>query len=184
MYHKWKSYDVWFLRYGAWRTEFFVILDCFLSFYPPNNQKNQNFEKMEKKPWRHYHFTNMYHKLQSYDVWFLRYWAWRTERFVILDRFFFPFYPLTTQKIKILKNWKKPPGDIIILHKCSKNHDHMLSCSLDMTRNGFYFYFSFWAIFCPFTPLTTGRTNGPKKWHTEVGAPPKNWINSGNNKST
>ena len=41
-------YDVWFLRYGVWRTEFFVILDCFWPFYPPNNPKNQNLEKMKK----------------------------------------------------------------------------------------------------------------------------------------
>ena len=25
MYHKWQSSDVWFLRYGVWQTEFFVI---------------------------------------------------------------------------------------------------------------------------------------------------------------
>ena len=48
MYHKWQSYDVWFLRYGAWRTEFFVILDNFLHFYPPKNPKNQNFEEIKK----------------------------------------------------------------------------------------------------------------------------------------
>ena len=40
--------------------------------------------------------------------------------------------PLTTQKIKILKKMKKAPGDIIILHKCTKNHDLMLYCSWDM----------------------------------------------------
>ena len=49
MYHKGHSYDVWFLRYGARQTEFFVILDHFLPFYLPNNPKNQNFEKMKKK---------------------------------------------------------------------------------------------------------------------------------------
>ena len=32
-YYKWQSYGVWFLRYGAWQTEFFVILDYFFSFY-------------------------------------------------------------------------------------------------------------------------------------------------------
>ena len=31
-----------------WR-EFFVILGHFLPFDPPNNPKNQNFEKMKKK---------------------------------------------------------------------------------------------------------------------------------------
>ena len=28
------NHDVWFLKYGAWQAEFFVILDCFLPFYP------------------------------------------------------------------------------------------------------------------------------------------------------
>ena len=115
---------------------------------------------------------------------------------------------------------KKTPGDIIIiLHKCSKNHDHMLNCSWDVTHDGCSCYFSFWTIFCPFTCLTVqkikikknekkpwryhhftymyqklwsddvqflrygarqmdgqadGQTDGQKKWHIEVGAPPKN----------
>ena len=49
-YQKWQSCDVWFLRYGAWWAEPFVILDHFLTFYPANNLKNQNFEKMKKMP--------------------------------------------------------------------------------------------------------------------------------------
>ena len=36
---------IWFLRYGARRKEFFVILDHVLFFHPSNNLKNQNFEK-------------------------------------------------------------------------------------------------------------------------------------------
>ena len=75
----------------------FVILDCFLTFYLPNNPENQNFEKL-----------------------------------------------------------KTTPEDIIILHKCNKNHDHMLYCSWDMVRDGCN-YFSFWAIFCPFTSLTAQK---------------------------
>ena len=47
----------------------------------------------------------VYHKWQSCDVWFLRYGVQRTAFCIILDRFL-PFYPLTTQKIKILKKWK------------------------------------------------------------------------------
>ena len=163
LHHKWQSYDVWFLRYGAQQTHFFVILDSFLPFYPAMDPENQNFQKkkenqktwryyyftkkngshimygssnmecngqnflsfwaifcpftpqLPKKPnfwknekiaWRYYHVTQVCHKWQSYDVWFLRYEAWQTEFFVILDRFFL-FYSLTTRKIKILKNWKK-----------------------------------------------------------------------------
>ena len=30
---------------------------------------------------------------------------------------------------------KKPPGDIIILHKCTKNYDQMIYGSSDMLRN-------------------------------------------------
>ena len=69
-----------------------------------NNLKNQNLNNW-KNTWR-YHFTQVYHKWQSYDVWFLRYEVWQTEFFVILDHFC-PFTPLTTQKIKILKKWEK-----------------------------------------------------------------------------
>ena len=150
MYHKWQSYDVWFLRYWAQCTTdrfFFVILDHFLPFYNPNNPKKQNFEK--KNNWR-CHFIHVYHKWQLYYVWFLTYRAWQTDFFIILDQFC-PFTILKTQKIKILKKWKKTPGDIIILHKCTKNHDHMLYCSWDITHDRCNCYFSIWAFFPPFT---------------------------------
>ena len=65
---------------------------------------------------------------------------------------FFAFLPqLTTQKNQHLEKMKKTHGDIIILHKCTKNHDHMLHGSLDMMCNRFNCYFSFLAIFYPFT---------------------------------
>ena len=48
-------------------------------------------------------------------------------------------------------------GDIIILHKYAKNHEYMLYCSLDMAHTGCNCYFSFWAIFFPFTSLTTAQ---------------------------
>ena len=84
VYYKQQSYDVWFLRYGAWQTEFSIILD----HYPLNNLKNQNFEKMKRKKkkkntWRYYHFTQVHHKWQSYDAWFLRYQVWQTEFFML-----------------------------------------------------------------------------------------------------
>ena len=126
---------------------------------------------------------------------------------------FCPFTPLTAQKIRIKK---KKARDIIILHKCTKNHDHMLYCSWDMAHDRCNCCFSFWAFFCPFTPLTAQKIkilkkwkkmpgdiillhmctknydqmmydswdmvcdrrtdrqmDGRKKWHIEVGAPPK-----------
>ena len=63
---------------------------------------------------------------------------------------------------------KKMPGDIIILQWCSKNHDHILYCSLDMVRDTCN-YFSFWVIFCTFTLLTAQKIKikkKKKKWKT------------------
>ena len=131
---KWRYYHFTHLQRerGAWQTEFFVILDRFLCFYslPPMDPKKSKFFKNEKNTWWYYHFTSVYHKWQSHDVWFLRYGVQPTQFFVILDRFY-TFTPLTTRKIKILKKWKKTPGDIIVLHRCTINDNHMMYGSWD-----------------------------------------------------
>ena len=99
--------------YGSWDMrcdrEFFVILDQFLSFYPSNNSKNQNFQEM-----------------------------------------------------------KKTPKDIFILKKYIKNYDHILQCSWDKACDRCNFHFSFWAIFCPFTPLTSQKIKFLKKWKEQL----------------
>ena len=77
VYHKWRSYDIWFLKYKVWQTEIFDIFSHFLPFQSLDNLENQNFN-IEKSTWRYYHFTHLYHKWQSYDVWFLRYKARQT----------------------------------------------------------------------------------------------------------
>ena len=56
----------------------------------------------------------------------------------------------------------KRPGDNI-LHKCTPNH--MLGCSWDIARVGCNCYFSFWAVFSPFTLLTAQKM---KKKHLEA----------------
>ena len=61
---------------------------------------------------------------------------------------FQPFFALLLQKQPEkwkLKKMKKMPRDIIILHKHTKNQDHMLYYSWDMARDGCN-YWSFWAI--------------------------------------
>ena len=73
------------------------------------------------------------------------------HKFLLFLTIFCCFTLMKTWKIKILKKWKKTLGDII-LHKCTKNQEHMLHCCWDMTHDGYNFYFSFWDI-CPFTPL-------------------------------
>ena len=64
----------------------------------------------------------------------------------------------TVDKSAYIKAWIyfsvfrfKTPEDIINLHKCTQNHDNVLHCSCDMVCDRCH-YFSFLAIFCPFTP--------------------------------
>ena len=76
---------------------------------------------------------------------------------------FYPFTPLNCPKNENFTKMKKTPGDVIILHKCTKNRDHMEYCSWDMMRDRSNCYFSVWAIFCPFTPLTCPKNENFKK---------------------
>ena len=90
----------WMLSKQAWihpwkhdRHNFLSFLGHFLPFYPPNNLENQAFPKKWKCAWKYYRFTHMYHKWQSYDVWFLWYRVRRTWFFVILDHFLLFYSP-------------------------------------------------------------------------------------------
>ena len=75
------------------------------------------------------------------------------QNFLSFWTIFCPFTPLTTQKIKILKKSRKTPGDIIISHKRTINNNQMMYDSWDMKHEREN-VLSFWAIFCPSTPLT------------------------------
>ena len=100
---------IWCMVLEIWSAT--EIIFChfrqFFALLPPNNLKNQTFDKNEKTTWRYYHFTHVYHRWQSYDVWFLRYWGRQTKFFVVLDHFL-PFYhPKNPKKNKFWKNEKK-----------------------------------------------------------------------------
>ena len=102
------NHDICLLRYGAWSTQFFVILDHCLHFYPPNNSKNQKLEKWEIQVeilsfWTCVPLTTIILCMVP-EIWTLS----RADFLVILDCFLH-FYPLpthTTQKSKTLKKWK------------------------------------------------------------------------------
>ena len=86
--------------------------------------------------------------------------------------YFLPFYPppathpnsQKNENSKKMKKKKKKPGDIIILHKCTKTHDHMLYYSWDMVCDRCNCCFSFWAIVFPFTPVTAQKIKISKTW--------------------
>ena len=156
-----------------WRTQFFVILDNFLLFYPPNNPKTQTLKK-RRKAWIYYHFTHVYHRWKPYDAWLLRYGVWRIEFFIILDNFL-PFYPLKTWKIKILKKRKKHleilsfytsvPKIMIILYYTVPD----IWCMTDVIV---IFHFGLFFTLLPpmHPPLTAQKIKIFKKWkkHQEI----------------
>ena len=85
--------------------------------------------------------------------------------FVILGHFLH-FYYTSNLKIKVFKKFKKLTkktcGDIIILHMCTINDNHMMYGSWDMECDR-YNFLPFWVIFCPFTPVTTQKIKTFKK---------------------
>ena len=121
-----------------------VILLHFLPLSPLKTPKIKIL-KIQKNCWRYQHFTHVYQKSQSHEVWFLRYGVRQTIFYHYGP--LFALLPHNNPKNQKFQKLKKDPGDIIILHKRTKNHDHMLYYSLDMTCNRFNCYFSFWAIF-------------------------------------
>ena len=48
VYQKWQSYDIWFLRYQLQQTDFFVILDHSLLFYPTIDPNIKIWKKCKK----------------------------------------------------------------------------------------------------------------------------------------
>ena len=150
MYQKLQSYDVWFLRCRVKQTEFFVILDHFLPFYPPNNLKIKILKKWKNSS-GDIIILYMHHKWQSH-VWFLRYGVQQTEFFVILDSFL-TFYPPKDQKNQNFKKEKKG-AYIVILHLCTINDNYMMYGAWDM-ECGRQIFFVILDHFLPFYSTNT-----------------------------
>ena len=89
--------------YGSWDmewdTDFFVILDHFLAFYPPMDTENQNFEKMKKTP-----DDIIILQMCTINDSHMMYGSWDTEcngqNFLSFWTIFCPFTSWTAQKIK------------------------------------------------------------------------------------
>ena len=135
---------------------FFVILGHFCSSTPVTAQKMKILQKLKK----HLEISSFYTSVPkimiiSYIV--SEIWHMADVMFIFHFGLFFAVLPPNSLKNQNFKKWKKYYEDIIILHKCTKTQDHMLYCSWDMIHDTCNFYFSFWAFFCPFTPLTAQK---------------------------
>ena len=120
-------YDSWDMKPN--RQNIFVILDI-LPFYPTNNPKTQNFEKMKKTPGD---ISSFYRGVP--EIMILCYKIpeiWREIIFIFHFGLFFPFYPPNSPKNH---NFKKVKIFFIILHMCTKNCDQMIYSSWDPVRD-------------------------------------------------
>ena len=137
------------------RHNFLPFCTIFLPFYPPNNLKNQNFEK-----WKKYGDIITLHLRTTNDD-HMMYGSWDMEHdrhnFLSLFGYVLLFYAPNNLENQ---NFEK-------MKKYTKNHDHMPYCSWDMVHDECNCYFSFWAIF-PFYPRNSPRNQNLKKREKNV----------------
>ena len=115
------------------------------------------YKKIKKNTWRYHYFTFVYQKSWWYGLQFLRHRVWWTE-----IGNYGSFFALKPRKIIILKKW-----DILLeiwpFYTCVPQMTIMMYGSRD-TEHERQNFLSFWAIFCPFSPLTTCKIKILKKW--------------------
>ena len=104
-YHKWQSYDEWFFRYGMQWTQYLVIWTVFCPFSHLTTQKIKIFKKWENN----LDILSFYRCVPKMTIIWCTFPKIRKEtgRIFCLFGSFFALFPPTTQKIKILKSWKK-----------------------------------------------------------------------------
>ena len=133
----------------------------------PNSPKNENFKTTKKNIWR----SSKSPQILSFytivpKIMITCYIYCSRDMASVRCNCYFSFWaifcPFTPQRNQNFKKLKTNPGDIIILQKCTKNHDLMLYCSWDMACDKCIFL-SFWAISCPFTLLTIQKIKISKK---------------------
>ena len=134
MYQKSLSHDVWVLRYGAPQTEFFVILDHFLAFYPLTTQKIKIMKTTGDIIILQMCTINENHMM--YGSWDMEH---DRHNFLSFQAIFLSFYLTDNLKNQNFEKMKKIPGDIIILYLSNTINDHMMYHSWDMERDvGFF----------------------------------------------
>ena len=171
MYHKWWSYDVWFLRYGARQTEYFVILDQLFALLPPLPLTTTQKLKILKK-WKKTTTTTTKKKRLDISLFYTivpkimiiyhtvpEIWHGTDVIFIFHFGLFLPFYTPTSppqpeqpDKSKLKKNpWR--------VHLFTLVYQRFWLHDIRFLKYGA------WQM--------DRRTEGQKKWHIEVGVPPK-----------
>ena len=129
---------------------YFFIMGHFLPFYPLTARKIKILKKWKKL----LEIGSFYMCVPKIIIrWYTLPEIWCVTDVVVISHFGI-FLALLTPKI--LKKWKKAPGDIIILHRCTKNYDQIMYGSWHMVRDK------------RTDRRTDGWTDGQKKWHSII----------------
>ena len=75
---------------------------------------------------------------------------------------------LKNQNFEKMKKKKKFPGDIIILHMCTKNHNHMRYSSWNTKRDRIFFHFGSFLTLLPPPTLNSPKNENFKKIKTNL----------------
>ena len=124
VYHKWRSYNIWFLKYKVQQTGIFLILGHFCPFSTLTTQKIKNWKK--------------HLQVLSFCT-FAPQWCMVPEMWSATDiifshsELFFAFTPCGSRKSKFWKNEKTTQD--IILQMCTINDSHMMYDSSGMECN-------------------------------------------------
>ena len=117
--------DIIYMIYSSWHIAQnilkLVILGHLLPFHPNKNSKI----KILKNEKNLLEILLFYTCVPKITITWCTVPEWDRQNFLSFWAFFCPFSPLTAGKIKILR-LKKTSGDIIILHICTINDNHMM----------------------------------------------------------
>ena len=99
---------IWCMVPEIWSVtgKFFCHFGLLFAILPPNNPKNQNFEKLKKMPGGIIilYMCTINDNQMMYGSWDIKH---DRQTFLSFWTIFCPFTPLTARKIKISKKWKK-----------------------------------------------------------------------------
>ena len=137
--------------------------------------ENKNFEKIKKAP------EDIILQICTINNSHMMYGSWDTQCnrqifFVILDHFL-PFYPHNIPEHQNFEKIKKPPGDIIILHscnindnhiilrRCNINNNHIMYGSWDTKRDKIFCHFGIYLPLALLPPKNLKKTPGTHVYH-------------------
>ena len=151
----------WDRDLSSWQTEIgnhWLIFPFYPLPPPPIETENNRILNKWKNCWRYHYFTNVCQKPQLYEAGFLRY----RER-----HFFCHFGQFAALLPSPLTTNEKATGDVLILHMCTKNHDHIMYASSDMERARQFFVIL--GHFLLFYPTIDPRNENLEKMYKNPG---------------